>query len=525
MSVASLKALIIRHRYSLRDLSVVIAAVAVMAYLAFNLDIFVQEAHATDAQKTIELDETLLLGGLLTVGLLIFSIRRYLDQKREMRSRIAAEHQARQLAFEDQLTGLPNRRQFEEAMAQALIETPGAGRAHGLFMLDLNGFKHINDTYGHGTGDRALMAVAGRLRGAMRTGDMVARFGGDEFAILSRNLSDPEAATTIALRVIKALKLPVRIDQINHDIGAGIGIALFPQNADTAEELKRKADVALYRAKAERRSALRFFDEEMDQQVNERAMLERELRQALAGGAIRTVFRPVLNLKTQKVAVFEAFPAWVTPENTKVATDRFLALAEDIGLIHEIAAQTLSQACEAARHWPRNVRVSIDLYPAQLKTKDMPLRMAAAMMSHGLTPDRLEVRLPETVFVTDADAAVAALQAMRVAGISVTLTHFGAGYSTLAQLRRFKPDRIQIDRSLVTAAQDSDGKAALSAMIGLGRGLGLEIGADGLTSDTDLQLLLTEGCQLARSDTYGDALTAEEAAWMLQPDVLSRVAP
>lgn len=517
MFLAFIVRFIMRHRYSLQDLTVIGAALSVAAYLGFEIDVFVHQGRLSSEEKTLELDEALLLGTLLTLSMFGFSLRRYFDQKREIRGRIEAERHVRSLAFEDQLTGLPNRRQFDETLHAALGETPAAGGSHALLLLDLNGFKRINDVYGHGTGDQALIAVAGRLKGVMRSGDLVARFGGDEFAIVLRHITDPETATTIALRVIEALKTPIRIGKVSHDIGTGIGIALFPQNADDTEELLRKADVALYRAKVERRSAMRFFDEDMDRQVNERAELEHALRQALNEARITTVFRPVLDIRTHQVRAFEAEPRWLTDQGQAVPPERFLAIAEEIGLIHDIAALTLSQACDAAVQWPREVRLSIDLYPAQLNESALPLRIASALMTRGLSADRLEVRLPETTFVSETDAAISLLQALRAAGVSVTLSHFGAGYSTLSQLRRFKPDRIKLDRGVTdAAARDSDGRAVANALIGLGRGLGLAVVADGVGSLDEAGALMSEGCALVQGETYGDFMTDAEARNLLQ---------
>jgi len=517
MFAASLKSFVMRHRYSLRDLSVLVAALMVLAYVAFDIEIFERQGQLTSRQKTIALDEALLLGGILAVGLFVFAVRRYIDQKREIARRIEAEHHVRSLAFEDQLTGLPNRRRYDDALNRALGEVPQAGGAHAIFLLDLNGFKRVNDVYGHATGDQILIAVAGRLRGAMRSGDLVARFGGDEFAIPARHLSGAETATTIARRVIESFKAPIVLNGVSHPIGVGIGIALYPENAETAGELLRKADMALYRAKAERRSALRFFDAEMDRQVSERAELERALRAAIADDAIGTVFRPVLDLQDGQVALFEAEPRWISTGGHMVPPGRFLAIAEDLGLIHDIAAHTFRDACKAAKTWPSTVGVSVTLYPAQLQDHGLPLRMMAGLLEASLSPARCEVRLPESSFVADNDAAVEVLGALREAGIKVALDHFGAGYSTLSHLRRFRPDRIKIDRGFVaSAAQDGEGRAVLNALIGLGRGLGLQVAADGVNSPDMARSLLSDGCFLGQGAVAGEVLSEAEADQLLR---------
>jgi diguanylate cyclase (GGDEF)-like protein len=283
-------AFMIRHRFAIRDLSLIFAVVLVLSYLAFEFDIYENQDGVTKHQETIELDEALTLGGVLCVGLLAFAVRRYLEQKDETRRRIAAEEHARSLAFQDPLTGLANRRHFEEALNAAIAAPPSAEASHAVFLLDLNGFKQVNDVYGHGVGDQVLIIVSQRLVRAVRPDDTVARLGGDEFAILSRHLMGAEAATSIALRIVEALDETILTGKSSHQVGAGVGIALIPGDATTLEESLRKADVALYRAKSERRSALRFFEQEMDRRVQERDRLDRALRAAVAADAIIPFF-------------------------------------------------------------------------------------------------------------------------------------------------------------------------------------------------------------------------------------------
>src|SRR6202041_2609921 len=249
----------IRYRTSLKDLSILLAVLLVGLYLTFEYDLFKNSDGVSVHERTVELDEALLLGGIMALGLLVFSMRRYFEQRREAARRLAAEQLVRTLAFQDALTGLANRRQFDDALKTAAAAPPREGAGHALILLDLNGFKQINDVYGHGIGDQVLTIVAQRLLGVMRDGDLAARLGGDEFAILALHLVGPEAATNVALRVIEALKEPITVGSTRHQIGAGLGISLIPGDATTPEQALRKADLALYRAKEERRSAVRFL--------------------------------------------------------------------------------------------------------------------------------------------------------------------------------------------------------------------------------------------------------------------------
>ncbi|MHB8477628.1 MAG: putative bifunctional diguanylate cyclase/phosphodiesterase [Steroidobacteraceae bacterium] len=352
MNYVRIRSFVIRHRIAIKDLSLIFLGTLLALYYAFEVDIFANEGSIAVHEAVIELDEALLIGVFVTFALLIFGVRQYLGQKREMARRIAAEQHVRELAYQDGLTGLPNRRQYEEALKAAVAAPPRAGASHGVFLLDLNGFKQINDVHGHGVGDEVLVIVAQRLRSVMRSGDIVARFGGDEFAILATHLADPEAATNLALRVIEALATPIAAGGAIHRAGVGIGIALVPTDASTTDEALRKADVALYRAKAERRSALRFFEPAMDVRVQERASMERALREAMDAGRIQTLYQPNVSLRTHKIIGFEAAPHWIDPERGSVALERFVAIAEEVGLIHALAERVLRQACEAAQTWP-----------------------------------------------------------------------------------------------------------------------------------------------------------------------------
>jgi diguanylate cyclase (GGDEF)-like protein len=475
------------------------------------VDIFPNDGAIAIRGDTIELDEALLVGATTILAVLIFGFSQYLAQKREMRARIAAEQHARELAYQDGLTGLPNRRQFEEALNAAVVSPPRAGSSHGIFLLDLNGFKHINDAHGHAEGDRSLIVVAQRLRVAMRDGDMVARFGGDEFAILATHLEGPEGATRVALRVIEALDSPIKTSGATHNVGVGIGIALVPTDAMTAEEALRKADVALYRAKVEKRSALRFFEPAMDIRVQERASMEQALRVAMNRGDIKAVYQPIVDLRTRKITGFDATPMWFDPNLGKVEFECFIALAEEVGLIHALSDDVLLQACEAAKSWPGHVTISVDIHASQLKDHLLPSRVLKILESAGIAPSRLEVEITESALVGDMANAQAILGALRAAGVRIALDNFGAGYSSLYHLRNFKLDKVKIDRSFIaTMATESASAGIVTALVGLGHGLGLTIAAEGVEASDQEGLLLSSGCQQGQGQLFSAPISAAD---------------
>lgn len=505
---------IVKHRASIQDLGLILAVVLVLGYIAFEIDIFVTQGSVPMEQKLVELDEALLLGGVLAIGLLIFAARRYMEQKREMARRIAAEGRARELAYQDPLTGLANRRQFEEALATAAASPPAQGQAHAVFLLDLNGFKQINDTYGHDAGDEVLLAVAEHLLRAVRDGDLVARLGGDEFVLLAQHLMGPEAAANIATRIISGLGEPILTGPVEHRVATGIGIAFLPDDAQTTAEALRKADLALYRAKGERRSAFRFFEEEMDRLVRQREQMERELREALEQDLIRPQFRPSIDLASGKVTGFEAVPSWIVDGVERFPPERFLPVAEETGLIHAIAGRILDIACAAARDWPDDIMLSIDVLPAQLKDRSLGEGILAAIGAAGLQPARLEIDISESAIVHDLHAAKAALGSLRQAGVKVALDNFGTGYSNLYHIREFGFDKVKIDRRFVSNMQDEDAASVVRALAGLGQGLGVTVSADGIAGPGDAALLasgVSEGQNAAQ-------LLSADAARLLARD-------
>ncbi|WP_066130088.1 putative bifunctional diguanylate cyclase/phosphodiesterase [Bordetella ansorpii] len=469
-----------KHRVSMTDLSMLMVVLVILGYFCYEFDLFLTEGRIDPAEQVVELDEALLVSGVLMLGLLVFSLRRYHEQKREIARRRRAERQARELAYQDPLTGLPNRRLFEEALRVAIASPPSAGAVHAILMLDLNGFKQVNDVRGHDVGDAVLVVVAQRLLSAVRADEMVARLGGDEFVILAQHLTGPESASGIALRVIQALAEPLSAGGSTHSIGVGIGITLLPSNAATAEEAVRKADVALYRAKAERRSAFRFFEEEMDRLVRERAQLERLLKDAILDGRVQPRFMPAHDLQSGRVVGFEAMPCWIAEDGEELTSERFLPIAEETGLVHLLAERLLEQACDVALQWPGDVTLAINILPGQLKDRQLADGILQRLHHAGLPPSRLQVDIPESMIVQDPQAARNLIDPLQQAGVRIALDHFGTGYSNLYHMREFRFDKVKIDRRLVEHMDDESNARLVRALVGLGQGLGTVVSADGV---------------------------------------------
>ena len=517
MNLARVRHLMIRHRTHIKDISILIAVFFLGLYWVFERDVFKNGDGVSVHEKTIELDEALLLGAIMAVGLLIFSIRRYIEQRHETARRVAAEQHARTLAFQDALTGLANRRQFDYALRAAAAAPPCEGAFHAVILLDLNGFKQVNDIYGHGMGDQVLTIVAQRLLGTMRDGDLAARLGGDEFAILALDLVGAEAATHVALRVMEALKEPIAAGSVHHPIDAGIGIALIPSDATTPEQALRKADLALYCAKEERRSAVRFFEDGMDQRMQERQWLLQELRVAVAQESIRAYFKPSVQLRTKKIVGFEAVPRWVHPTFGEILPDRFIPIAEESGLIHELADQILRQACMAATLWPDDVILSIDVLSSQMKDRQLKSRILDILSEAGLPPQRLEIEITESTLVRDLEAAQEILGGLRAAGVKIALDNFGTGYSSLYHIRNFKMDKIKIDSSFIHGMlSEQEDAGIVRALVGLAHGLGVTIAAEGIQDTAQQTSLIRTGCEQGQGDLYSDPVSADHTLQIIE---------
>ncbi|WP_131872397.1 MULTISPECIES: EAL domain-containing protein [unclassified Bradyrhizobium] len=497
------------YRYLLQDGIFLLALAFIGLGIVVNFEVFTGEAQMTTA--LVQFDEALAVGLVVCFGL---CWRLFAAQRREMIRRAKAERRARELAHLDLLTGLPNRRQFDKDLKSAIAAPPSAEAIHAVFLLDLNGFKRINDVYGHHVGDDVLQQVALRLNAAVRQGDLVVRFGGDEFAILARQLSSAEQATSIARRIIAEIEAPLRIGNIEHKIGIGIGISLFHDRRDEPAEVVRRADVALYRAKAEHRSAMRFYDEEMDARLLERDQIERDLRVAALNGQIHPFYQPIVDLRTNRVTGFEALARWFHPDRGEITPDRFIPVAESCGLIDKLSIDLLREAAKTATSWPADVYLSFNISLHQLKDRTFGLKALRVLGEMGLAPQRLEIELTESALVQDLEGAQAVLGTLRDAGVRVALDDFGTGYSSLYHLRNFQVDRIKIDRSFISDVADAPN--FVRALLGLGRGLGLAVTAEGVEQVHQAEVLLEQGCEQAQGYLFSRAVSAHETTKFVQ---------
>jgi diguanylate cyclase (GGDEF)-like protein len=420
------------------------------------------------------------------------------------------------MAHHDALTGLPNRVLFHERLDEALLRVRRDRDKLAVLYLDLDQFKNVNDGLGHPAGDKLLVAAAERLRTCLRGSDMVARFGGDEFAVLQIGLAGPHEAGILAERIVTLLSEPYDIDGQQSVIGASIGIAVAPADGETAEQLLGNADVALYKAKEDGRRIFRFFEPGMDARLRARRTLELDLRNALAAGEFELYYQPLVTLETGVISGFEALLRWHHPLRGMVAPAKFIPLAEETGLIVPIGEWVLRQACAEAAAWPDDLKIAVNLSPVQFKKGNLPQVVFATLASTGLPAARLELEITESIFLAESKTNLATLRRLRALGVGISMDDFGTGYSGLSYLRAFPFDKIKIDRSFISELGESaDCMAIIRAITNLGSNLGIPTLAEGVETEEQLELLRKEGCTEMQGYLFSRPVPASEIAGLL----------
>ncbi|MGH7041388.1 MAG: putative bifunctional diguanylate cyclase/phosphodiesterase [Acetobacteraceae bacterium] len=422
---------------------------------------------------------------------------------RDISERVAAEQQIAFLGRHDPLTGLANRALLAERTAQAMAELARGGLV-AMLCFDLDLFKSVNDTLGHAAGDALLCQVAARITACVRPGDTVARLGGDEFAVLQPGLERTEDAGRFASRLLSELAAPFELEGQVMPVSASLGIAVAPLDGTDYAALLRKADAALYRAKADGRGRWHFFEPAMEARRAARERMVVELRQALACGEFRVHYMPLVALDTERIIGFEALLRWQHPKRGLLMPDAFVPLAEETGLIAPIGAWVLGEACADAALWPESIAVAVNLSVVQLREGTLARGVTAALAAAGLRAARLQLEVTESVLLDDSETILAELHALRAIGVRIALDDFGTGYSSFRYLRRFPFDKIKLEHSFVRdIAEAADALAIVRAVSGLGRSLGIATLAEGVETAAQRDLVRAEGYTEAQGFLYG----------------------
>ena len=420
-------------------------------------------------------------------------------------NRKQSESQISFLAHHDLLTGLCNRALFLKKIQEAGEHLRQRGEAFTIFMLDLDRFKDVNDSLGHHTGDELLKEAAYRLKSSLRDTDTLARLGGDEFAIIQTSEDEQrEAAIALAIRLIDNLNEPFEIDGHRLSISTSIGIALAPEEGTDSGELMKKADMALYRAKAEGRNSYAFFDPAMTAQVDARHNLESDLRAAIAGKQFELHYQPIIDVKTQKACAFEALVRWRHPRRGLVSPMEFIPLAEETGLIIPLGEWVLQQGFADAMTWPAHIKLAINLSPGQFKKGNLLDVILCLLVESGLSPQRVELEITESVLFENEGRNVTMMHQLKNLGISIALDDFGTGYSSLSYLTMFPFDKIKIDKSFtLNMTRNPTSAAIIAAVLSLGRSLDVATTAEGVETVQEYQALRVSGVDFVQGYLFG----------------------
>jgi diguanylate cyclase (GGDEF)-like protein len=430
----------------------------------------------------------------------------------------------------DLVTGLENRATFIERLDREIAAHQRRNQKLAILCLDIDGFKDINDLYGHTTGDHALRNVAGKLSATLSCGQTLARLGGDEFAILVPNIQSPTEVALLVDRLQENVSAGTNITGFPGSTSVSIGVALYPSDAGDRAELLIHADTALHCAKDEESGAFRFFDPVMGQRLRERRTIEEELHKAYQDGQLHLVYQPQVNIGTRQVSGFEVLLRWTHPTLGDVAPDLFIPIAEESSFILALGEWVLRNACKEAATWTRPLTIAVNLSARQLIDTGMADVVKNVLTETNLSPDRLEIEVTETALISAPNRALQTLESLKALGVSIAMDDFGTGYSSLSNVREFPLDRIKIDRSFIKAVHVNEQAAAIVRAIRLlCDGLGLSVVAEGVETAEELQFLMREGFTEAQGYLLGAPVSAGEIVHLVHrnfiaiPNTLRRI--
>ncbi|WP_324613770.1 putative bifunctional diguanylate cyclase/phosphodiesterase [Rhizobium mongolense] len=490
-----------------------------------------QDSRAFDAKGTITFEET--IQGLDGVQRILRTAKKALPApeggppryllgiSQDVTEERAFEAKLAYMAMNDSLTGLPNRAAFAQHIElHAAAATATAPIA--LLYLDVDHFKHINDSKGHAAGDTLLRQVAKRLSALAQEGDLVARLGGDEFALVLK-LAEISRAERFAKQLLALLSAPFDLDGANEHVSCSIGIALAPEHAEDADVLMRHADLALYAAKASGRSTYRFYEPEMRLEAERWHQLSAELRDALVKNQFELHYQPIVRLEDDGLAGFEALIRWHHPLRGLVAPTEFIPIAEETGLIVPIGEWVLRDACRTAASWPGHLKIAVNLSVSQFRHTSLLSTVVAALDGSGLRPERLEIEITESVFLDDVELSLPLLRALKELGIRIAIDDFGTGYSSFSYLRAFAFDKIKLDRSFVAGIESDAGSLAIiRAVVGIGSGFNATTLAEGVETKEQLKRLKQEGFGEVQGYLLGKPTPRAQAEELIYGTALKR---
>lgn len=435
----------------------------------------------------------------------------------DITERVRTDAQIRHMAHHDALTGVTNRILFNQRLEEATKRQEELGENSAIFCIDLDRFKEVNDTMGHAVGDRLLIEVAQRLKELLKAADTLSRLGGDEFAIIQAGVTDKNEVKNLAASITEEISLPYYIDGNEVIIGTSVGIVMCDtDNPGKPYELLRNADLALYKAKAERNGSYHFFEQQMTAQLQLRKKRETELRLALSENHFEMYYQPQVSCETEAIVGVEALIRWNHPVRGKVSPGEFIDLSEEIGLITPMTEFALSTACSNLSKWP-DIKVSVNLSPLQFRKPGVYEMVSDILMETGFPPDMLELEITEGALLVDSEATLETLKLLKSIGVSIAMDDFGTGYSSLSYLRSFPFDKLKIDQSFVRELGCNDeADSIVQAVIKLGKSLGMRVNAEGIESRQQAEILKAAGCDELQGFYFGEPMEFADLKQALQ---------
>jgi diguanylate cyclase (GGDEF)-like protein len=435
----------------------------------------------------------------------------------EFTGRMIAHLETEKAVRQDSLTKLPNRFAFNESLETALLRLAGSGEECAVLLLDLDRFKEVNDQLGHPAGDEFLTQLAARLRRCTRDTDIVARIGGDEFGLIAANITKLDEAFKLAEEIVSTFDHPFLIEGREIVGAASIGISLAPRDGKTPNDLLKRADVALYRAKKAGPGTVRFFEPSDDASARERRALQLDLELAIERDELFLVYQPFLDLRENRITGFEALLRWRHPARGLVSPLEFIALAEESGLIHSIGDWVVRRACKALSQWPANIRVAVNVSAVQFQNANILQTFVRALAEARVAPGRLEIEITESILLSKYDSAASVLNSLLELGVTVALDDFGTGYSSLTYLRRLPFSRIKIDQSFVRdMLVQPDCAAIVKSVIALAQDLRISVVAEGVESTEQLDYLRRTNCDEVQGYLIGRPVEADQVLGLLE---------
>jgi diguanylate cyclase (GGDEF)-like protein/PAS domain S-box-containing protein len=433
----------------------------------------------------------------------------------DITGRKAAERHLQYMAHHDSLTGLPNRVFLSERVQQEIAGSRRGDRCFALHVIDLDGFKSVNDVMGHSTGDRFLIAVAQRLQTLNRLEFVVARLGGDEFAVLQTNPSNTAAAAALAEEIVTLLREPIAVEGHSVVLAASIGTAIYPPDGDNIEDLLRHADLAMYKAKGDGGDRHQFYAADMNRRACQAAQLDAELRLAVEREEFVLHYQPQFRLDSGEITGVEALIRWRKPDGSLVLPGGFLARAEENGLILPISAFVLRHACNQAAAWRRNglpsLRMSVNLSPVQFRGQGLPFLVTRVLSETDLDPRLLELELTENILMQDVDQVIVQLEQLSELGVVISIDDFGTGFSSLSYVKRLPVDRLKIDQSFIRdVISDPSDRAIVATIVNLAHSLRMDVVAEGVESADQLECVRAAGCDAVQGYYCGRPMPAAQ---------------